>query len=117
MIKIERIPEGASGTFLRNGKRNPIFVGMLLNIQEANTVEVFGGEVMYSVDELEVSYFKPKLLSQNIPTIQLGIRAEQEEEVPVPQKSVVQTEPQTSVSSADSAKLTIVFPDSVKNLG
>jgi len=118
MIKIEKIPEGASGTFLRNGNRVPIFAGMLLNIQEANTVEVIGGEVMYTVDEQEIAYFKPKVLDpKSLPTIQLGIRAEPEEEAPVPQTSEVQAEPQTSVSSADSAKPAIVFPESVKNLG
>ncbi len=91
MIKIEKIPEGASGTFVRNDKRIPIFVGMLLNTIEANSVEVTGGDVMYSIDETKIAYFKPK---------QVAVTT-----------SAVQKQPVSGKSP------NIVIPDSVKNLG
>lgn len=54
MVKIEIIGPGASATILRNGVRQEVFVKQLITYEEADSLEVTGGEVTYSVNETEV---------------------------------------------------------------
>lgn len=54
MVKIEIIGPGASATILRNGERQQVFVKQLITYEEADSLEVTGGEVTYSVNETEV---------------------------------------------------------------
>ena len=54
MVKIESIQPGASASILRNGERQQIFEKQLISYAEAETLEVTGGDVVYSIDETEV---------------------------------------------------------------
>lgn len=54
MIKIEKLLDGAKATFLREGRRQPIFLFQLISHSELATLEVESGKVVYSVDELEL---------------------------------------------------------------
>lgn len=54
MVKIEIISPGAAATILRNGERQAIFEKQLITYAEAETLEVTGGTVTYSVNETEV---------------------------------------------------------------
>lgn len=45
---------GAAATILRNGERQQVFEKQLISYAEADTLEVTGGDVVYSVDETEV---------------------------------------------------------------
>lgn len=54
MVKIEIISPGASATILRNGERQTVFAKQLITYAEADTLEVTGGDVVYSVNESEV---------------------------------------------------------------
>lgn len=54
MVKIEKIGAGATATILRNGERLTVFEKQLITYAEADTMEVTGGEVIYSVNETEV---------------------------------------------------------------
>ena len=54
MVKIEKISAGATATIIRNGERQAIFEKQLISYAEADTMEVSGGEVVYSVNETEV---------------------------------------------------------------
>jgi len=54
MVKIEIISPGAAATILRNGVRQEVFVKQLITYQEADSLEVTGGDVVYSINETEV---------------------------------------------------------------
>ena len=54
MVKIEIISPGAAATILRNGERVAVFAKQLITYAEADTLEVTGGDVVYSVNETEV---------------------------------------------------------------
>lgn len=54
MVKIESIPAGASATIVRNGERQQVFEKQLISYAEAQTLEVTGGDIVYSIDETEV---------------------------------------------------------------
>ena len=54
MVKIEKIQPGASATILRNGERQNVFEKQLISYEEADSMEVTGGDVIYSVNETEV---------------------------------------------------------------
>lgn len=54
MVKIEIISPGASASILRNGARMQVFEKQLISYAEADTLEVTGGDVTYSVNESEV---------------------------------------------------------------
>lgn len=54
MVKIEKIGAGATATILRNGERLTVFEKQLITYAEADTLEVTGGEIIYSVNETEV---------------------------------------------------------------
>lgn len=54
MVKIEKISAGAVVTVIRNGARITLFEKQLISYEEADTIEVTGGEVVYSVNESEV---------------------------------------------------------------
>lgn len=54
MVKIESIQPGASASILRNGERQQVFEKQLISYAEADTLEVTGGDVVYSIDEMEV---------------------------------------------------------------
>lgn len=54
MVKIEKIGAGATATILRNGERLVVFEKQLISYEEADSMEVTGGEVVYSVNETEV---------------------------------------------------------------
>lgn len=54
MVKIEKIAPGAAATILRNGERQAVFEKQLITYEEADSLEVTGGEVVYSVNETEV---------------------------------------------------------------
>lgn len=54
MVKIEIISPGASATILRNGERVSVLLKQLITYEEADTLEVTGGTVTYSVNESEV---------------------------------------------------------------
>lgn len=54
MVKIETIAPGASASILRNGQRQQVFEKQLISYAEVDTLEVTGGNVVYSVDEIEV---------------------------------------------------------------
>lgn len=54
MVKIEIISPGASATILRNGERVAVLLKQLITYEEADTLEVTGGTVTYSVNESEV---------------------------------------------------------------
>jgi hypothetical protein len=54
MVKIEIISRGAAVTILRNGERVPVLLKQLITYDEAETLEVTGGTVTYSVNETEV---------------------------------------------------------------
>lgn len=54
MVKIEKISAGAVVSILRNGERINLFEKQLISYAEADTIEVTGGEVIYSVNETEV---------------------------------------------------------------
>lgn len=54
MVKIEKISAGAVVTVIRNGAPITLFEKQLISYDEADTMEVTGGEVIYSVNETEV---------------------------------------------------------------
>ena len=54
MVKIEKISAGAVVTVIRNGAPITLFEKQLISYAEADTMEVTGGEVIYSVNETEV---------------------------------------------------------------
>jgi hypothetical protein len=54
MIKIEKLINGASATFVRDNVRMPIFLYQLLTHEELNTLIVKNGTVVYSIDELSI---------------------------------------------------------------
>ena len=54
MVKIEIITPGAAVTVLRNGERLQVHEKQFINYNEIDTIEVTGGDVTYSIDELEV---------------------------------------------------------------
>lgn len=54
MVKIEIITPGAAVTVLRNGERVQVIEKQYINYNEIETLEVTGGDVTYSVDEMEV---------------------------------------------------------------
>lgn len=54
MVKIEKISAGTTATILRNGERLTVFEKQLITYAEADSMEVTGGEVIYSVNETEV---------------------------------------------------------------
>lgn len=54
MVKIEIISPGAAATIMRNGVRQEVFPKQLITYEEADSLEVTGGEVTYSVNETEV---------------------------------------------------------------
>ena len=54
MVKIEIITPGAAVTVLRNGERLQVHEKQFINYNEIDTLEVTGGDVTYSIDELEV---------------------------------------------------------------
>jgi hypothetical protein len=54
MVKIEIITPGAAVTVLRNGERVQVIEKQYINYNEIDTIEVTGGEVTYSIDEMEV---------------------------------------------------------------
>lgn len=54
MVKIEIMTPGAAATILRNGTRQAVFEKQLITYAEADTLEVTGGSVTYSVNETEV---------------------------------------------------------------
>jgi hypothetical protein len=54
MVKIEIISPGAAATILRNGERVPVLLKQLITYDEADTLEVTGGSITYSVNESEV---------------------------------------------------------------
>jgi hypothetical protein len=54
MVKIEKISPGAAVSFVRNGVRQNAIEKQLITYEEADTLEVTGGEVTYSVNETEV---------------------------------------------------------------
>lgn len=54
MVKIEIITPGAAVTVLRNGQRVQVHEKQFINYDEINTLEVTGGDVTYSIDEMEV---------------------------------------------------------------
>lgn len=54
MVKIEIITPGAAVTVLRNGQRVQVHEKQFINYDEIDTIEVTGGDVTYSIDEMEV---------------------------------------------------------------
>lgn len=48
------ISPGAAVSFIRNGVRQPAIEKQLITYEEADTLEVTGGDVVYSVNETEV---------------------------------------------------------------
>lgn len=54
MVKIEKIAAGASASIQRNGVRIPVIEKQLISYDELTSLEVSGGDVVYSVDEQEV---------------------------------------------------------------
>jgi len=54
MVKIEIIQPGASATIIRGGERQQVFEKQLISYAEADTLEVTGGDVVYSINETEV---------------------------------------------------------------
>ena len=54
MVKIEIITPGAAVTVLRNGERLQVYEKQFINYNEIETLEVTGGDVTYSIDEMEV---------------------------------------------------------------
>lgn len=54
MVKIEQIQPGAVATILRNGERQQVFSKQIISYDEANTLEITGGDMVYSIDEMEV---------------------------------------------------------------
>lgn len=54
MVKIESISEGASVTAVLGGERKSVFAKQLITYAESRTLEVVGGTVVYSIDEIEV---------------------------------------------------------------
>jgi len=60
MVKIETIKSGASASIIRNGQRQQVFEKQLISYDELNTLEVTGGDVIYSIDETEVHTKSPK---------------------------------------------------------
>ena len=54
MVKIEIITPGAAVTVLRNGGRVQVYEKQFINYNEIETLEVTGGDVTYSIDEMEV---------------------------------------------------------------
>jgi len=54
MVKIESITPGASASIIRNGNRQSVFSKQLVTYDEIQTLEVTGGDVVYSIDEQEL---------------------------------------------------------------
>lgn len=54
MVKIEQIKPGTVATVMRDDQRQQVFQGQLITRAEADTLEVTGGEIVYSIDEAEV---------------------------------------------------------------
>lgn len=54
MVKIEKISPGAVVSILRNGERITLLEKQLIGYDDINTLEVTGGDVVYSIDEDEV---------------------------------------------------------------
>ncbi len=54
MIKIEQLKDGAKVFVTRDGNRCQVYLNQLISHQEFKTVEVEGGTLVYSVDEIEV---------------------------------------------------------------
>ena len=47
MVKIEKISPGAAASILRNGERVAVIEKQLINYDEADTLEVTGGDLQY----------------------------------------------------------------------
>lgn len=60
MIKIERLTPDAQATFQRDGADFQVQPNQLLNRSEFDTLVVTSGEVMVSIDELEIHYITSK---------------------------------------------------------
>ena len=69
MIKIEKLVGPTKAVFTRNGVAIPVFVGQLMSYEEAKTIEVFTGEVLYSIDESELVTIKATPTAPTQPTI------------------------------------------------
>jgi hypothetical protein len=54
MIKIEQLKNGAKATIVRNGFKQPVYLAMNINEAELLTLEVTGGSLVYTVDEVEI---------------------------------------------------------------
>ena len=54
MVKIEIISPGAAVSIVRNGQRVAVIAKQLITYEEAETLEVTGGDVVYSINETEV---------------------------------------------------------------
>ena len=54
MVKIEQLKNGAKASIIRDGKRIPLFLHQLISRQDLETMEVFAGTVVYSIDESEI---------------------------------------------------------------
>ena len=93
MVKIEIITPGAAVTVLRNGERLQVYEKQFINYNEIETLEVTGGDVTYSIDELEVvtksgnpapavpqTAAEPKLSAKEI--AKAALKAQQEAEEP-----------------------------------
>lgn len=54
MIKIEKLLDNATATFVRENKTIPVFAGQILTDYEGTTLQVLTGTVMYSIDESKI---------------------------------------------------------------
>jgi hypothetical protein len=105
MVKIERISAGAVVTVLRNGERITLFEKQLISYDEADTMEVTGGEVMYSVNESEV-FTKSSDTAPAVPQTTEEPKLPDTEEAPkeVTEKAVEETAPVIIQPAAKTAK-------------
>lgn len=54
MIKFERLSKDAKATIVRNGVKQPVYLGMTVSQAELDSLVVSAGEVLYTVNEEKI---------------------------------------------------------------
>lgn len=66
MIKIEALLNGCKATIVRHGHSMPVYLGMLMTLEELETLKLLSGSITYSVEEVDVitKHHEPEPVNQ-----------------------------------------------------
>lgn len=111
MVKIENISEGALVTAVLGGERKSVFAKQLITYAESRTLEVVGGTVVYSIDEIEVVELSDSSTKSGTDT---GTAAPDATPTPAPEPAPAPAQPVASAAKTEAAPKKVIIQPAAK---